>query len=46
VYAVGPGALDHIQYRLGVEVALGRGPAPEGVGLVGHADVQRRAIQF
>ena len=42
---VGAALLDGVQDRLGVEVALGRRLAAEGVGLVGHADVQGVTVE-
>ena len=46
VHAVGARLLDDLEDPLGVEVALGRGLAAEGVGLVGQADVQRVAVEL
>ena len=46
VHAVGPGLVDHLEDPLGVEVALGGGLAPEGVGLVGEAHVQRLPVEL
>src|SRR4029453_3199679 len=40
VHAVGPAAGDGVDDGLGVEVALGCGFTPEGVGLVGQAHVE------
>ena len=45
VHAVGAAAPDDVEDLLGVEVALGRGLAAEGVGLVGQADVQGVAVE-
>ena len=45
VHRVGAAALDDIEDRLGVEVALGGGLPTEGVGLVGEADVQGVAVE-
>src|SRR5580698_6378077 len=45
VDGVGAALLDGAEDRLGVEVALGRRLAAEGVGLVGHADMQGVAIE-
>ena len=39
-------AADHVENRLGVEVALGSRLTPEGVGLIGQAHVQRVAVEF
>ncbi len=44
--ASAPLRVDGVEDRLGVEVALGRGLAPEGIGLVGHADVQGVAVEL
>ena len=46
VNRLGPAAAQRGQNRVGVEVALGRGAAAQGVGLVGQADVQGVPIQF
>ena len=46
VHAVDAGPLDHVEDRVGVEVALGRGLAAERVRLVGVADVQRVAVEL
>ena len=45
VDGVGAAARDRVEDGLGVEVALGRGLAAEGVGLVGEADVQGVAVE-
>ena len=45
VHAVGAAALDGVEDRLGVQVALGGGLAAEGVGLVGQAHVQGVAVE-
>ena len=46
VHGLGARALDDVEDRGGVEVALGRRLAAEGVGLVGEADVQRVAVEL
>ena len=46
VDGVGPALLDDVEDGLGVEVALGRRLAPEGVGLVGQADVEGVAVEL
>ena len=46
VHAVGAAALDGVEDRLGVEVALGRGLPAERVRLVGEAHVQRVAVEL
>ena len=43
---VGTRALDDVQDGLGVQVALSGRLTPEGVGLVGEADVHRFPVQF
>ena len=45
VDAVGPALLDGVEDGLGVQVALGRRLAAEGVRLVGHPDVQGFAVE-
>ena len=46
VDGVGPALLDGLEDRLGVEVALGRRLAPQGVGLVGQPDVERVPVEL
>ncbi len=46
VDTVGARPLDDTQDRVGVEVALGRALASEGVGLVGVPDVERISVQL
>ncbi len=46
MHGVGPAAGDGVEDGLGVQVALGRGLAAEGICLVGHADVQGVAIEL
>ena len=46
VDGVGAAAPDHVEDRLGVEVALGCGLSAERVRLVGEPDVQRVAIEL
>ena len=46
VDAVGPGALDHVEDGLGVEIALGRGLTAQRVGLVGHSHMEGIAVEF
>ncbi len=46
VHGVRTRAIDDVEDRLGVEVTLGGALAPQGVGLVGQAHVQRVAIEF
>ena len=46
VDGVGPALLDDAEDGLGVQVALGRGLAAQGVGLVGQPDVERVAVEL
>ena len=46
VYGVGSASPQGSKYRVGGEVALGRGPAAQGVRLVGKTDVQSVAVEL
>jgi len=46
VHRIGTGALDDREDGLGVQIALGSRLAPQGVGLVGQAHVQRVAVNI
>ncbi len=46
MHAVGAAALDGVEDLLGLQIAVGRGLAPEGVGLVGESDVEGVAVEL
>ena len=46
MHGVGPALANHVQYGVGIEIALGRRLAAEGIGLVGQAHMQGVAVEL